>query len=264
MGLLLVAQMPVLFVGHGSPMNAIEDNAWSRAWRGLAGLLPRPKAILSVSAHWYVPGTYLTAQAHPPTIHDFGGFPQELYEIEYPAAGQPDLAERVVRLLGRERASLDGEWGLDHGTWSVLRLLYPAADVPVVQLSIDHRLSPAQHHEMGRALADLRGEGVLVFGTGNATHNLRDAFGRMRSGDSTTPDWARRFDDAVRDLLAARDAKGLVGLWPDGDDGRRSHPTGDHWLPMIYAAAAAGESEPRFPIEGFDAGSLSMRSVIWG
>ncbi|HRI09521.1 MAG TPA: 4,5-DOPA dioxygenase extradiol, partial [Nannocystaceae bacterium] len=189
---------PVLFIGHGSPMNAIEDNQWSRGLRTLAGALPRPRAILAISAHWYVDGTLLTVDAAPRTIHDFGGFPRALYEIRYPAPGAPDLAARVRRLVAAAADAPPGAWGLDHGTWSVLRWLYPDADVPVVQLSLDRRLSPAAHHELGRALADLRDDGVMILGSGNITHNLRDAITRMQSGDHQTPAWARRFDLEVR------------------------------------------------------------------
>ena len=176
-------RMPVLFVGHGSPMNAIEDNRWSRGFRSLGALLPRPRAIMSVSAHWYVEGTFTTASAHPETIHDFGGFPEALYRIQYPAPGDPALALRAASLAGAGRATTTEGWGLDHGTWSVLLHLWPAADVPVVQLSIDGRLPPDRHLAIGRALAPLRDEGVLILGSGNVTHNLRQAFSAMRSGD---------------------------------------------------------------------------------
>src|SRR6185503_382808 len=162
------SRMPVLFIGHGSPMNAIEDNTWSRGFRALGALLPRPKAILSISAHWYRPGTFLTGNAHPQTIHDFGGFPDELFQMQYPAPGDSALANRVVRLLGAERVGVRDDWGLDHGTWSVLHHLRPAADVPVVQLSLDTQLPPSAHVDIARALAPLRDEGVLIMGSGNA------------------------------------------------------------------------------------------------
>src|SRR5262245_60987544 len=164
-------RMPVLFVGHGSPMNAIEDNPWSRAFRALGEQLPRPRAVLCVSAHWYTPGTFLTDNARPETIHDFGGFPRELHEVQYPAPGAPDLARRISQLLAAHAASPRSDWGLDHGTWSVLVHLLPAADIPVLQLSIDGRLPPARHIEIGKALAPLREEGVLVLGSGNVVHN---------------------------------------------------------------------------------------------
>jgi 4,5-DOPA dioxygenase extradiol len=256
--------MPVLFVGHGSPMNVIEDNRWSRGFAILAGLVPRPTAVLAVSAHWYVNGTLLTADAHPKTIHDFHGFPRALYEIEYRAPGKVDLAARVRRLLGTERSSLSTDWGLDHGTWSVLRWMFPDAGVPVVQLSIDRRLEPKQHVELARSLAELRHEGVLILGSGNIVHNLADAIGRMGTGRTDTPAWASRFDGAVAAAVAQHDTGGLVDLWPGTDDGRVAHPTPDHFLPLIYAAAVVDDRDGvRFSSEGFDLGSISMRNIIW-
>jgi 4,5-DOPA dioxygenase extradiol len=256
--------MPVLFVGHGSPMNAIEENAWSRGFRDLARLLPRPRAVLSVSAHWYVAGTFATANDRPETIHDFGGFPEPLYQVAYPAPGQPELARRAVALVGEKRASLRTDWGLDHGTWSVLLHLLPEADVPVVQLSIDGRLPHAEHLAIGRALAPLRDEGVLIMGSGNVTHNLRHAFTAWRRGDRATPDWASTFDGEVADALARHDL-GHLGRALESEAGRLSHPTPDHYLPLLYAAGAADPKDPvRFPITGFDMGSLSMRSAILG
>jgi len=256
-------RMPVLFLGHGSPMNAIEDNAWSRAFRELAKELPKPRAILAVSAHWFGPGVLLTAQERPPTIHDFGGFPRELYEVQYPAPGDPELAERVARSLASEDATLSDEWGLDHGTWSVLRHLAPEADCPVVQLSLDARLAPERHLELGRALAPLRDEGVLVLGSGNLVHNLRDAFQRQRSGDASVPEWAQRFDAEAAEAIQMRDGDFLARC-VESDLGRLAQPTLDHYLPLLYVVGAAGERDAvRFPIEGFD-GSLSMRAVRFG
>jgi len=256
-------RMPVIFAGHGSPMNAIEDNRWSRDFASLSGYVPKPAAILAVSAHWYVDGTLLMANARPPTIHDFGGFPRALYEVDYPAPGQVDLARRVRKLLGEERATLDSGWGLDHGTWSVLRWMYPDADVPVIQLSIDRRLPARTHLELARSLADLREEGVLILASGNAVHNLRDAFARRRAGDDETPGWARRYDEAVVEILAQRDAEALLAL-SESDDGRLAHPTVDHWLPLVYAFGASdGRDAVRFPGEGFDWGSISMRNVCF-
>jgi 4,5-DOPA dioxygenase extradiol len=256
--------MPVLFVGHGNPMNAVEENRWARAFRGLAGLLPRPRAILAVSAHWYVPGTFATSNAHPETIHDFGGFPEALYRVQYPAPGDPALARRAVELVGAERASLSDGWGLDHGTWTVLVHLRPAADVPVVQLSIDGRLPPREHLAIGRALAPLRDEGVLVLGSGNVTHNLRHAFGAWSSGETATPPWAEAFDAGAARALERHDLDHLARAL-DGEGGRLAHPSPDHYLPLLYVAGAAEAGEPvRFPIEGFDMSSLSMRSAVIG
>ncbi len=256
-------RMPVLFVGHGSPMNALEDNAFSQGWVALGRSLPLPKAILAVSAHWYTSGTFVTADVRPRTIHDFGGFPEELYQIEYPAPGDTDLAKRVVDLLGLQSSALYPDRGLDHGTWSVLKWSYPPADVPVVQLSIDGRLDVREHLELASQLLGLRDEGVLVFGSGNITHNLRDAFRRMHSGDLSVPDWSERFDERVRRCLVERDTQGLLGLWPGTEDGRLCHPNPDHWLPLIYVyAAMSREDTVDFPVEGFDIG-LSMRSVLF-
>lgn len=258
-------RMPVIFVGHGSPMNVIEDNRWSQGFTALRGLVPRPTAIVAVSAHWYVDGTYLTDNARPKTIHDFSGFPPALYEIDYPAPGQLDVAKRVRGMLGEDRAALSSDWGFDHGTWSVLRWMFPAADIPVIQLSIDRRLDVARHHEIGRSLAALREEGVLILGSGNVVHNLRDAFQRMRTRSAVTPDWAARFDATVASVVGQRDTKSLVSLWSTSDDGRLAHPTPDHWLPLIYAQAATDERDNvHFPTEGFDLGSISMRNIVFG
>lgn len=257
-------RMPVIFAGHGSPMNVIEDNPWSRGFTALAGLVPRPSAILAISAHWYTDGTFLTVDASPKTIHDFGGFPAALYEVQYRAPGKAELARRVRDLLGAERSSLSADWGLDHGTWSVLRWMYPKADIPVVQMSLDRRLDARAHFALGRSLAELRHEGVLILGSGNVVHNLRDAFGRMRSGDGATPEWARDYDLAVKAATEAHDAEALERLWPEHEHGRLAHPTPDHWWPLLYAAAASdADDSVRFPTEGFDLGSISMRNVVW-
>jgi 4,5-DOPA dioxygenase extradiol len=257
-------RLPVLFVGHGNPMNAILDNQWSRGFRSLAGLLPRPQAIVCVSAHWYVPGTYVTGEERPETIHDFGGFPAELYAMRYPAPGDPALARRILRLVGEDRAALRTDWGLDHGTWSVLVHLRPGADVPVVQLSIDYRLSAADHLDVGRALAPLRQEGVLLLASGNIVHNLRHAFTSMRRGETATPDWASRFDADIAAALEQHDGAFLARS-ALSDTGRVAHPTPDHYLPLLYAAGAADERDAvRFPVTGFDMTSLSMRAVLFG
>jgi 4,5-DOPA dioxygenase extradiol len=256
--------MPVLFVGHGSPMNAIEDNVWSQGFRALATLFPRPEAVLSVSAHWYVAGTFLTADERPATLRDFGGFPEALYAVRYGAPGDPGLARRVAGLLGEGRASLRSDWGLDHGTWSVLRHVFPDADVPVVQLSIDGRLPPADHLALGRALAPLRDERTLVLGSGNIVHNLSAAFSALRRGDAATPAWASAFDADVARALEAHDVAFPVRAL-ETEAGRASHPTPEHYLPLLYTAGASGDADPvRFPITGFDLGSLSMRAVLFG
>jgi 4,5-DOPA dioxygenase extradiol len=256
-------RMPALFVGHGSPMNAIEDNRWSRAFRELAARLERPKSVLAVSAHWFVGGTRVTDHSHPPTIHDFGGFPRALHEVEYPAPGDPVLAERVRSLLGEDRVALDDRRGLDHGVWSVMIHLFPQADVPVVQVSLDERLTPREHYQLARPLRRLRDEGVLLLASGNVTHNLGYAMRRHAEGDDSTPDWATRFDEAVKRACAERDGEALARLL-ETEDGRMAQPSPDHFLPILYVAAAADErDEVSFPVEGFDWGSLSMRSVVF-
>jgi 4,5-DOPA dioxygenase extradiol len=257
------ARMPVLFVGHGSPMNAIEDNAWSRGFRDLARLLPRPGAILAISAHWYVAGTFATANERPETIHDFGGFPDELHRIQYPAPGSPDLARRAVALVGEERASIRTDWGLDHGTWSVLLHLHPAADVPVVQLSIDARLPPAEHLAIGRALAPLRDEGVLLMGSGFLTHNLRLVDWRP---DAPVAGWAAEFDAWAEDALRRNDVDALLDFQRKAPGARIALPTTEHYVPVLAALGAAADpaQAPTFPITGFWMGGLTRRSVQWG
>jgi len=256
--------MPVLFAGHGSPMNAIEDNRWSRGFKGLRDFVGRPRSVLAISAHWTVGGTFLTDNERPQTIHDFGGFPKELYTIEYPAPGDPDLAARTAALLEEFGASLRSDWGLDHGTWSVLRFVFPDADVPVVQLSIDGRRSSKDHLEIGRAIAPLREEGVLIFASGNVVHNLGHAMAQVRAKEPSTPAWASAFDAGVARALEARDEAYLVGAL-ETPDGRMAHPTPDHYFPLLYAFGASERRDAvRFPITGFDLGSLSMRAVLYG
>lgn len=260
----LSKRMPVLFIGHGSPMNAIEDNAWSRGFETLGKALATPAAILAVSAHWYVPGTLLTSDEHPKTIHDFGGFPRALFEVQYPARGSTDLAGRVVDLLASQKAQLSDDWGLDHGTWSVLRRMRPEADVPVVQLSIDRRLAPADHFAIGRALAPLRDQGILIIASGNVTHNLSHALRSMQTGDTSRPLWAARFDQEIETAIVQHDFDRLTRSIAT-DDGRLSHPSPDHFLPLLYAAGAANNNDVvSFPVNGWDLGSLSMRSVQFG
>lgn len=253
-------RMPVVFIGHGSPMNAITDTPYSLAWRRLGAALPTPRAILCISAHWYVAGTSVTGNPAPKTIHDFGGFPRALYEVVYPAPGDAALAGRIAALLAAAQAEVRADWGLDHGTWSVLCHMRPDADVPVLQLSIDHRLPPAGHLALGRALQPLREEGVLILGSGNITHNLRDAL----SGGGATPPWAASFDAAVARAVEGHDTDALVGA-PGTAAGRLAHPTLDHYLPLLYVVGAATAADAvSFPVTGFDFGSLSMRSVLLG
>lgn len=256
-------RMPVLFVGHGNPMNAIQDTKWSRGFKRLADLVPRPHAVLSISAHWYVDGTYLEGNERPRTIHDFGGFPPELYEVQYPARGDPALADRVRGLLAPWRAAVREDWGIDHGTWSVLRRMYPDADVPVVQLSIDGHAKSDEHWAIGEALRPLRESGVLVLGSGNLVHNLRSTFQKMRARQEETESWGLDFDERVASALENADAQALRSALDD-ETGRLAHPTPDHFLPILYAAAAAGPgADVSFPVEGFEWGDVSMRSVLF-
>jgi len=251
--------MPALFVGHGNPMNALDHNGYTDAWRHLEASLPRPRAVLCISAHWYVRATMVTAMARPRTIHDFGGFPDELFGVQYPAPGSPALAGQIHDLLAPIDVGLDEAWGLDHGTWSVLVHMFPDADVPVVQLSIDRSRPASFHYELGAALAPLSSDGVLVIGSGNVVHNLEAyAWG----GHPAQPfDWAVRFDDEVRRLLDAGDHDALVDYEQLGPDARLSIPTPDHFLPLLYAAAAGRERAVSYPVGGIEGGSISMLAV---
>ena len=255
--------MPAVFFGHGNPMNALASNRYTEAWRGLGLALPRPKAVLAISAHWYVPQTGVTVSTSPRTIHDFGGFPSELYQVKYPAPGDTALARRVQELLSPLPVRLDESWGLDHGTWSVLCHVYPQADVPVVQLSIDRTKPPAFHFELGQRLAPLRDEGVLIAGSGNLVHNLRAyAWGR----EVAEPyDWALRFEAEAKQAIEARDFNPLIAYDQLGPDAALSIPTPDHYLPLLYVLAAAQQRDPvSFPIDGIDGGSISMLAVQVG
>ena len=248
-------RMPIAFLGHGSPMNALEQNRFTDAWRDFGAAAPRPRAILVVSAHWYVRGSALTAMAKPRTIHDFGGFPRELSAVQYPAPGDPALAEEIAELVKPTRVGLDAGWGLDHGTWSVLVHAFPAAEVPVVQLSIDGSRDFDYHVELGARLAPLRERGVLILGSGNVVHNLRAIeWGRPDSGF----DWAQRFDESARALLTERPGD-VVGLRSHADYAN-AVPTPDHFIPLLYVAglaAADGRALGSFA-EGYAYGSLSM------
>ncbi len=255
---------PAIFFGHGNPMNAVMSNSYTEAWRRIGAQVSRPKAILAISAHWFVPGTGVTTNTIPRTIHDFGGFPHELYEVQYPAPGDPPLARRVRDLLAPLPVRLDESWGLDHGTWSVLRHMYPAADIPVVQLAIDETQSAPAHFEIGRRLAPLRDEGVLIVGSGNLVHNLHAyAWGRHASEPF---DWAVRFENEARRLMVAGDYAPLIDYEAAlGRDAMLSIPTPEHYLPLLYVLATrrAGEAIT-FPIEGVDGGSISMLTVQVG
>ena len=255
--------MPAIFLGHGNPMNIVQHNQWTKGWAALGDLVPRPRAILAISAHWYLPATMVTAMRRPRTIHDFGGFPQELYEIDYPAPGDPDLASRVQALLAQIGVDSDEEWGLDHGTWSILYHMFPKADIPVVQLSINRRQPHPFHYEIGKQLSPLRDEGILIIGSGNIVHNLHAyAWGQH----SVEPfDWAVRFEKQARELLLAGEDGPLIEYEKLGHDAMLSAPTPDHYLPLLYVIALRRKGEPiSFPVEGVDGGSVSMLAVQIG
>lgn len=244
-------------------MNALADNGYTRAWASIGRSIPKPKAILCVSAHWYIQTLAVTAMERPRTIHDFGGFPRELFAVEYPAPGSPDLAERVKELLGEDVLMDTSHWGLDHGTWSVLCHVFPDADVPIVQLSINETEPAAFHYEFAKKLAPLRSEGVLVAGSGNLIHNLHTyAWGRQ---DVEPFDWALRFEQKARELINAGEHGPLIEYESMGRDALLSAPTPDHYLPLLYILALKEEGdEVSFPVEGFDGGSISMTSVRIG
>ncbi len=255
------ARMPVLFMGHGNPMNAIEDNAYARAWEALGREIGRPSAILCVSAHWETEGSRVSTQVSPRTIHDFYGFPRELYDVGYPCPGSPSVAEEIIRLSG-QIVTPDETWGIDHGTWSVLRRMYPEADIPVVQLSLDFLKEPRLHFELARRLAPLRTQGVLIIGSGNLVHNLRV----MRYGQGERPyDWAVSFDETVARLIEERRFDRLTDYAGLGREAELSIPTNEHYLPLLYALATAREEDAvAFPVTGIDLGSVSMRCVRIG
>jgi len=244
-------------------MNAVLTNPYTEAWSRVGQERPKPKAVLSISAHWFVSETGVTITTAPRTIHDFGGFPAELYRVQYPAPGDPALARRVQKMLAPLPVNLDESWGLDHGTWSVLRHVYPDADVPVVQLSIDETRPPAFHFEIGQRLAPLRDEGILIVGSGNLVHNLH-AYARGRHMPDPY-DWAVRFENMARDMILAGEFQPLVDYEKLGKDAVLSIPTPDHYLPLLYVVAAGQSGETiRFPVEGIDGGSVSMLSVQIG
>ncbi len=258
--------MPVIFIGHGSPMNVLRDNAFTRQLRAWGKALPRPAAILSISAHWLTPeSTQLGVQASPETIHDFGGFPQALHEMIYPAPGSPALAREAAALLHANPAGTTEEWGLDHGTWTVLHHLYPKADIPVFQLSIDYAKPADFHYRLGREISALRSRGVLIMGSGNVVHNLRATDRGASDAPRASRPWAQAFDDAVKKALATRDDPALIAYEGFGESARMAVPTPDHYFPLLYALGAATRDERAVStFEGFQAGTLSMRCLQFG
>jgi 4,5-DOPA dioxygenase extradiol len=253
-------KMPVLFVGHGSPMNAVEENEFSRGWREAGRDLPQPKGILCVSAHWETEGTQATAMDQPRTIYDFYGFPPELYATKYPAPGSPDLAKRVQELVEPETAALDQEWGLDHGAWSVLIRLFPKADIPVVQLSLDIHKNPQAHYDLGKRLSPLRDEGILIVGSGNIVHNLR-----MVEWSDTAFDWAVEFDAKVKQWILDDVHMPLIRYQDGGREAALAINSAEHYKPLLYALGAKEPGEPvSFFNEKVTMGSMSMRSLRIG
>ncbi|MDB5804145.1 MAG: hypothetical protein JWN73_1467 [Betaproteobacteria bacterium] len=255
-------RMPVAFFGHGSPMNTLESNRHTDAWRALGVTLPKPRAILMVSAHWYTEGTAVTAMDKPATIHDFFGFPQALFDVRYPAPGDPALAARVRDMLAPAEIGMDQEWGLDHGAWSVLAHVYPQADIPVVQLSINARQPAAWHYDLGKRLAPLRDEGVLILGSGDVVHNLRV----MRRGADAAPyEWAERFNQQARACIEAGEHAPLIAYEALGEDARLSIPTPEHYLPLLYVLGAqAPDDQVSFVTDGIELGSISMLTCVIG
>jgi 4,5-DOPA dioxygenase extradiol len=253
--------MPVLFIGHGNPMNAIEETPFAAAWRKTAERITRPKVILCVSAHWETDGTKVTAMTSPRTIHDFYGFPDELFQVQYPAQGAPELANRVVELLGTDEVKPDESWGLDHGTWSMLRRMYPEADIPVIQLSLDRKKSPHEHVAMAKQLLPLRDEGVLVIGSGNIVHNLS----LVRWHDNTPYPWALEFNALATGLMIAGETDRLADYPSLGETARLSIPTNEHYLPLLYALSLRTTNDPvSFFTDQVVLGSISMQSMMIG
>jgi 4,5-DOPA dioxygenase extradiol len=257
------AAMPVFFFGHGNPLLTATRNAYTTAWAAVGKAIAHPRAVLAVSAHWYVPATRITGSLQPRTIHDFGGFPPELYQIQYPAPGNPELATEIRDMLAPIPVGIDSSFGVDHGTWTVMRHVFPEADVPVVQLSVSQTKPPQFHYDLGQRLRPLREEGVLIVGSGNVVHNL-DKY--AWEGDSVEPfGWAVRFEKRVKELLASGDDDSLVGYEALGADAMMSAPTPDHYLPFLYALGARVSPDPvTFPVEGIDGGSVSMLAVRFG
>lgn len=255
--------MPTLFIGHGSPMNGIENNEYSESWASLAKNIPVPKAVLVVSAHWYTRGTFITAMDFPSTIHDFGGFPQALFDVQYPAPGDLKLAMEIPPLVHSTAIELDHDWGLDHGTWTVVKHMYPEAYIPVLQLSIDYTKSPGQHYEIAKEIHALRKKGILVIGSGNMVHNLRMLSWEMINGGGY--DWANEMNDKFKNLIANGDHQPLINYRNLGSDAMLAIPTPEHYLPLIYTLGLKKDQEElSFFNDKAIGGSLTMTSVLVG
>lgn len=256
--------MPVLFIGHGSPMNGIEDTEFSRRWTQMAKEIPVPAAVLVVSAHWFTKGTQITAMDFPKTIHDFGGFPKALFDVQYKAPGNPILAKETVDLIKSTHVELDHDWGLDHGTWTVVRHMYPDANIPVLQLSIDYTKGPQYHYDLSKELYALRKKGVLIIGSGNMVHNLRMVdFSRIN--DDYGYDWALQINDKFKHLISSGDYKPLINYESMGREALLAIPTPEHYLPLMYTLGLKGEKDNiSFFNDKAVAGSLTMTSVRLG
>lgn len=257
--------MPVLFVGHGSPMNGIEDTEFSRRWKQMAKEIPVPKAVLVVSAHWFTKGTKITAMDFPKTIHDFGGFPKELFEVQYPAPGNPALAKETAGLIHTAKVELSHDWGLDHGTWTIVRHMYPEANIPVLQLSIDYSKDPQYHYELGKELQALRKKGVLIIGSGNMVHNLRMVAWDKLNEKEYAYDWAKQMNSKFKQLIQDGDHKSLINYTALGRESMLAIPTPEHYLPLLYTL---GLKDKKDAVSFFNdtavGGSLTMTSVKLG
>jgi 4,5-DOPA dioxygenase extradiol len=257
--------MPVLFLGHGSPMNAIEENEFVAGFRNVAKTIPKPSAILCVSAHWETKGTFVTAMQNPPTIHDFGGFPKALFDVQYPAPGSPELANETKSIVTKTEVGLDEKWGLDHGAWSVIKHLYPNADVPVIQMSLDYNQTPQYHYELAKELVSLRKKGVLIIGSGNMVHNLRMVAWDKLNVAGYGFDWAIEASEKMKKYILSGDHKQLINFRNHGKPFELAIPTPEHYLPLLYAMALKEENEA---VSLFNdkavAGSLTMTSVKIG
>jgi 4,5-DOPA dioxygenase extradiol len=255
-------RMPVLFIGHGSPMNAIEENEFVTGWRNIGKTLPKPTAILCVSAHWETRGTFVTAMEKPMTIHDFGGFPKSLFDVQYPASGSPELAKETKNLVKKAEVGLDEKWGLDHGAWSVIKHLYPNADVPVIQMSLDYFQAPPDHYELAKELASLRNKGVLIIGSGNMVHNLGMVAWDKLNTDNFGYDWAVEANEKMKKYILDGNHKELINYKSQGKAFSLAIPTPEHYLPLLYALALKEENETvsLFNDKAFG-GSLTMTSI---
>jgi 4,5-DOPA dioxygenase extradiol len=257
--------MPVLFIGHGSPMNGVEDTEFSRRWTQMAKEISTPKAVLVVSAHWFTKGTKITAMDFPKTIHDFGGFPKELFEVQYPAPGNPVLAKETAELLHSAHVELDHDWGLDHGTWTIVRHMYPNANIPVLQLSIDYTKGPQYHYDLAKELYALRKKGVLIIGSGNMVHNLRMAAWDRLNDQQYGYDWALQMNDKFKQLINDGDYQPLINYRDMGKDALLAIPTPEHYLPLMYTLGLKGSKDGvSFFNDKTVAGSLTMTSVKLG